>query len=57
MSNKEHGNYVQLLKCSSAVVCKSLNFRSSKSNFSLQYVHSSFENWMNPLNNKQMMLI
>ena len=30
MSNKEHGNYVQLLKCSSAVVCKSLNFRSNQ---------------------------
>ena len=38
-------------------MCKSLNFRSSKSYFSPQNAHSSFENLMNLLNNTQIFLL
>ena len=36
------------------MMCKSLNFRSSKSDFSPQSVDSSLENLMTPLNNVEM---
>ena len=48
------------IQASAPVVCKLFTFRSSKSNFCLQKAHtshSSFEKFINPLNNKQMMLI
>ena len=47
-------NNVQIIKCPALVVCKSLNFRSSKSDFS-PTAYSSLENLMNSLNNIQMM--
>ena len=51
-SNRKQRNNVQWLKCSvPVVVCKSMNFRSSKSYFSPQNAHSSSENLMKPLSN------